>query len=80
MFFGQINFIFAENTVVMSETKLFKYLISTEQDKAWGMTVNSVGMQKIVPFYDSYPPPDILMNFILTREKGGFSTAISFCI
>lgn len=54
----------------MSETKFFKYLISTEQDKAWGMTVNSVGMQKIFPFYGSYPPPGHPDEFFFDPGKG----------
>ena len=40
----------------MSEVLSYKYLISSDQDVAWGMTVNSVGTQRIIPDYVSYPP------------------------
>ena len=54
----------------MSE-KSYKYLISSEQDQLWGMTVNTVGKQEIKPGYDVYPPqtghPD---DFYFDTAKG----------
>ena len=44
------------NFIIMSEVLSYKYLISSDQDVAWGMTVNSVGTQRIIPDYVSYPP------------------------
>ncbi len=54
----------------MSEQS-YKYLISSEQDLLWGMTVNTVGTQRISPMYDAYPPnsghPE---DFYFNPQKG----------
>lgn len=37
-------------------TKNYKYLISSQRDEDWGITVNTVGHEKINKNYDTYPP------------------------
>lgn len=40
----------------MSRQTSFKYLINSELDELWGITVNNVGEYLIPPDYDVYPP------------------------
>lgn len=35
---------------------LYKYLVASERDNIWGITVNTVGRQIIEPRYETYPP------------------------
>ncbi len=37
-------------------TENYKYLISSQRDEDWGITVNTVGHEKIDKNYDTYPP------------------------
>lgn len=46
-----------------------KYLISNEQDKLWGVTVNTVGHQHIEP-NSVYPPKDHPSEYIFSTRKG----------
>lgn len=46
-----------------------KYLISNEQDKLWGVTVNTVGYQHIKP-NSVYPPKDHPSEYIFSTRKG----------
>lgn len=41
----------------MPKQILFKYLVCSDQDKLWGITVDNVGECCIEPDYKSYPPP-----------------------
>lgn len=49
----------------------YKYLVSSEQDQLWGMTVNTVGTHKMPAGYDCYPPktghPE---DFYFNPQKG----------
>lgn len=46
-----------------------KYIAQTERDEQWGLTVCSVGYQKINP-NDEYPPLTHNLEYIFTPEKG----------
>ena len=35
----------------------FKYMICSDRDKSWGITVDNVGEYYIEPDYGFYPPP-----------------------
>lgn len=35
----------------------FKYMVCSDQDKSWGITVDNVGEYYIEPDYSFYPPP-----------------------
>lgn len=37
-------------------TKNYKYLISSQHDDDWGITVNTVGCETICKNYETYPP------------------------
>lgn len=47
----------------------FKYMVCSDQDKSWGITVDNVGEYYIEPDYSFYPPPqqDILLIITLIR-------------
>lgn len=48
----------------------FKYMVCSDQDKSWGITVDNVGEYYIEPDYSFYPPPlqqDILLITTLIR-------------
>ncbi len=55
----------------MKLTNYHKYLVSSEKDAQWGITVNTVGSETVEPGYASYPPqvghPD---NFYFDVAKG----------
>jgi AraC-like DNA-binding protein len=46
-----------------------KYLLTTEQDLRWGITVNSVGFQHINPF-QPYPPSNHPTRYLFSADKG----------
>lgn len=47
----------------------FKYMVCSDQDKSWGITVDNVGEYYIEPDYSFYPPSeDILLITTLIRE------------
>ena len=48
----------------------FKYMVCSDQDKSWGITVDNVGEYYIEPDYSFYTPPqqDILLITTLIRE------------
>jgi AraC-like DNA-binding protein len=46
-----------------------KYLLSTEQDLRWGITVNSVGFQHIEPF-QPYPPSNHPTRYLFSANRG----------
>ncbi len=46
-----------------------KYIAQTERDEQWGLTVCSVGYQKIMP-NEEYPPMTHNLEYIFTPEKG----------
>jgi AraC-like DNA-binding protein len=46
-----------------------KYLLTTEQDLRWGITVNSVGFQHIAPF-QPYPPSNHPTRYLFSADKG----------
>lgn len=46
-----------------------KYIAQTERDDEWGLTVCSVGYQKIMP-NEEYPPMTHNLEYIFTPEKG----------
>lgn len=46
-----------------------KYIAQTERDEEWGLTVCSVGYQKIMP-NEEYPPMTHNLEYIFTPEKG----------
>jgi AraC-like DNA-binding protein len=46
-----------------------KYLIANEQDKRWGMIVNTVGYQRIAP-YSEYPPRNHPEDHLFSIQKG----------
>lgn len=41
----------------MSKLASFKYLISSDRDRSWGITVDTVGENYVEPGYECYPPP-----------------------
>ena len=45
-----------------------KYIAQTERDDEWGLTVCSVGYQKIMP-NEEYPPMTHNLEYIFTPEK-----------
>jgi len=47
----------------------FKYLIVNEQDLSWGITVDTVGFQQIIPNAD-YPPLNHPKKFLFSTDKG----------
>lgn len=46
-----------------------KYLLTTEQDLRWGITVNTVGFQHIEPF-QPYPPPNHPTRYLFSADRG----------
>ena len=40
----------------MKDERQFKYLVSSEQDSLWGITVDNVGSAEVPPGYKCYPP------------------------
>ena len=40
----------------MKDDRKFKYLVSSEQDSLWGITVDNVGSAEVPPGYKCYPP------------------------
>jgi AraC-like DNA-binding protein len=46
-----------------------KYLLTTEQDLRWGITVNTVGFQHIEPF-QAYPPSNHPTRYLFSADKG----------
>ncbi len=46
-----------------------KYLIANKQDKLWGITVTTVGYQRIEP-HSSYPPKNHPSGYIFSTHKG----------
>jgi AraC-like DNA-binding protein len=46
-----------------------KYLLTTEQDLRWGITVNTVGFQHIEPF-QPYPPSNHPTRYLFSAERG----------
>jgi AraC-like DNA-binding protein len=46
-----------------------KYLLTTEQDLRWGITVNTVGFQHIAPF-QPYPPSNHPKRYLFSVDKG----------
>lgn len=34
----------------------FKYMVCSDQDKSWGITVDNVGEYYVEPYYSFYPP------------------------
>lgn len=58
------------NIELMSEESC-KYLVCSERDMSWGMTVNTVGKQRIPVDYESYPPRSVHPDdFWFNPEKG----------
>ena len=57
----------------------FKYMVCSDQDKSWGITVDNVGEDYIEPDYSFYPPPqqDILLITTLIREMDACWTITS---
>ncbi len=58
----------------------FKYMVCSDQDKSWGITVDNVGEYYIEPDYSFYPPPpqqDILLITTLIREMDACWTITS---
>lgn len=53
----------------MNENIHLKYLISNEKDKQWGLTVNTVGCQRIRA-REPYPPKDHPQGYLFSKEKG----------
>lgn len=47
-----------------------KYLVSSERDTLWGVTVNTVGCTDILPGYDVYPSQGHPDNFSFDASKG----------
>ena len=57
----------------------FKYMVCSDQDKSWGITVDNVGEYYIEPDYSFYPPPqqDILLINNLKPEMDACWTITS---
>ena len=58
----------------------FKYMVCSDQDKSWGITVDNVGEYYIEPDYSFYPPlpqQDILLITTLIREMDACWTITS---
>lgn len=57
----------------------FKYMVCSDQDKSWGITVDNVGEYYIEPDYSFYPSPqqDILLITTLIREMDACWTITS---
>ena len=57
----------------------FKYMVCSDQDKSWGITVDNVGEYYIEPDYSFYPPPQqaILLITTLIREMDACWTITS---
>lgn len=43
----------------------FKYMVCSDQDKSWGITVDNVGEYYIEPDYSFYPPPPLQQDILL---------------
>lgn len=46
-----------------------RYLVASEKDRLWGLTVNTVGYQSIRP-HEPYPPQDHPQRYLFFKEKG----------
>ena len=46
-----------------------RYLIASDHDAQWGLTVRSIGFQKISP-NDTYPPLHHTKAYLFTPNKG----------
>ena len=46
-----------------------RYLIANEQDLLWGLTINTIGKQKI-GINEAYPPTDHPMRYLFSTEQG----------
>lgn len=53
----------------MKDSIHVKYLIASEADLMWGLTVNSVGYQNIAP-NEAYPPTNHPTRYLFSTEKG----------
>lgn len=53
----------------MKKDVSIKYLIANEQDKRWGITVNTVGYQRIPPYLE-YPPRNHPEDYLFSMHKG----------
>lgn len=53
----------------MNENIHLKYLMSSEKDKQWGLTVNTVGCQRIRR-KEPYPPKNHPQGYLFSKEKG----------
>ena len=53
----------------MKEAIHNKYLLTTEQDLRWGITVNTAGFQHIEPF-QPYPPSNHPTRYLFSADKG----------
>ncbi|MDR1381986.1 MAG: AraC family transcriptional regulator [Tannerella sp.] len=53
----------------MKKDVSIKYLIANEQDKRWGITVNTVGFQRIAP-HAEYPPRNHPDEYFFSMHKG----------
>lgn len=60
--------------MLMSKTTSFKYLVCSDRDRLWGITVETVGEYSVEPEYAIYPPPTraIPTITILTSDKAGY--------
>lgn len=53
----------------LSESTMLKYLITNEQDSLWGLTIHSVGYQK-VKSREPYPPLNHPARYLFVENKG----------
>lgn len=51
------------------KTSMLKYLITNEQDAHWGLTIHTVGYQK-VKIGESYPPQNHPTRYLFDADKG----------
>lgn len=65
-----------KNTEMSKQQVSFKYLICSDRDKSWGITVDNVGEYYIEPDYSFYPPPrpGTPATIISTSVKGVYWT------
>lgn len=67
------------NQFCMSKQTSFKYLVSSDRDRSWGITVDTVGACFIEAGYAIYPPPRQATQTTIfsTPEKGVYWIVIS---
>ena len=53
----------------MSNAQKFKYLLDNEQDEQWGLTINTVGFQKVEKG-ENYPLKQHPASYLFSTEKG----------